>query len=189
MEALTLFYKTRISHSPSDKNHSVYWLEEHTIICRLQDRLTLHGEPLVQAPITQVLAPGGDLSWCKSRAHSCCTSPLLSPPKSAPEAQFSATYPCNTLSVNTPPRTQYVADAGDLILLVQNIFTNRHTGILILRRCGLRGPEKHGASRFFPPGVPVSGTLCAAQRARPKIQRRIRRKTFFNRMRAKSAHS
>jgi hypothetical protein len=35
MEALTLFHKTRISHSPSDTNHSLYWLEEQTIICRI----------------------------------------------------------------------------------------------------------------------------------------------------------
>jgi hypothetical protein len=59
METLSLFYKLRISHRPSDTNLSLYWLEEHTIICKLQERLTLYREPLVQASITQFLAPGG----------------------------------------------------------------------------------------------------------------------------------
>ena len=62
IETLSLCYKLRISHRPSDKNHSLYWLEEHTIICRLQERLTLYGEPLVHALITQFLVPGAGVS-------------------------------------------------------------------------------------------------------------------------------
>ena len=58
-ETLCLFYKTRISHRPSDRKHSLYWLEEHAKLCRLRDNLTTYREPLAQAAITQFMAPGG----------------------------------------------------------------------------------------------------------------------------------
>jgi hypothetical protein len=59
MDNLCEFFKARIAFRPSDAHHSLYWLEEHAYLCRSMDHLTTYREPLVQAAITQFMAPGG----------------------------------------------------------------------------------------------------------------------------------